>query len=416
MTSTSTYSKKEDPQTPPDESKAPPRPQTSQAQLAIQGLPEHQPPLSDKCQLHGQKPAKGQPWVIIHQATLKQIDVHGNSELGSELGGALLGKAYRHQNTVFVEVMAALPAMNQDHGPIHFKFTADSWAQLQRDRQQHYPDLEIVGWFHTHPGLGVFYSGDDVVVHSAAFTLPWHVGLVVDPIQNEASFFGWVNGALAPLSGFYEWLDKEQETVVRWRVVRTAVWDQTYEEYQQSKRARKPPGGVYAAPGNATFGLSSMNPWLGVATGLLGVLLSLFLLIGWVWPLNQQVNRLENVVLMLADEALVDSNAATCPDSRLRILAPLTDHSIPVGTTLTVIGTANHPNAARYRVEIRPAGTETWQLLNERRRGTSLGELATWNTAEFPSGLYEMRLTAVDRNTLLLQNATPCMITIELTP
>ena len=98
---------------------------------------------------------------------------------------------------VIDEVKAALPAVSSDHGPVHFTFSADSWARLHRDRTAHYAQLDIIGWFHTHPGLGVFYSSDDVVVHTAAFTLPWHVGLVVDPLGNHASYFGWQDGVSA---------------------------------------------------------------------------------------------------------------------------------------------------------------------------------------------------------------------------
>ena len=85
-----------------------------------------------------------------------------------ELGGALLGHAYRYKTGVVVEVKAALPAVSSDHGPVHFTFSADSWSKLHRDRTAHYSNLDIIGWFHTHPDLGVFYSRDDVVVLSAA--------------------------------------------------------------------------------------------------------------------------------------------------------------------------------------------------------------------------------------------------------
>jgi proteasome lid subunit RPN8/RPN11 len=183
-------------------------------QPEIDSLPER--PLTDltaTAHLHGQQPPANQVVVSHRQQALSQIRAHSISNLRSELGGVLLGHAYRNGERLLVEVMAALPARNDDHGPVHFTFTADAWSQIHHDRAEKYPNLEIVGWFHTHPGLGVFYSSDDVVVHTAAFTLPWHVGLVVDPLGNHASYFGWQDGVLAPIVGYYEQLDSQPTPV-----------------------------------------------------------------------------------------------------------------------------------------------------------------------------------------------------------
>ncbi|MCA9977771.1 MAG: hypothetical protein KC413_18555 [Anaerolineales bacterium] len=93
-------------------------------------MPVKQPPLSDKCWLHREQPVPNQPYVIISQTAIQQIDAHSSSNLRSELGGALLGKAYRYEDKTFVEIRATLPAVSPDHGPIHFTFGADTWSQL----------------------------------------------------------------------------------------------------------------------------------------------------------------------------------------------------------------------------------------------------------------------------------------------
>jgi proteasome lid subunit RPN8/RPN11 len=313
-----------------------------------------------------------------------------------------------------VSVEAAVPAVSADHGPLHFTFNADTWNQLRQDREKNYPNLEIVGWFHTHPNLGVFYSGDDVVVHSAAFTLPWHVGLVVDPVRNEACFFGWENNELIPFSGFYELLDAQETPYVNWRVVRTSVWkDVTEAEVAQRKASPQSNETTVYAPATPK---ASFNPGIGLIVGSIGLLLALFMLIGWVIPLSQEVNRLENVVLVMANEALADTNAAACPDPRLRILNPIVGSGFRIGTELEVIGTASHPEATRYQIEQRPLNADTWLPINTIRRSTRLGQLASWDTSEVPAGIYEIRLTAVDRNNIRLTNTARCDIAIELVP
>jgi proteasome lid subunit RPN8/RPN11 len=397
MTSASTSSKTAVP--PPA---APIRPEISQ-------LGRKQPPdLAGQATLHGREPGPAQVQVIVGQAALQQIDSHGRSNLYSELGGALLGRAYQFQERLYVEIQAALPVVSADRGPVHFTFNADSWRQLSQDREQHYPNLEIVGWFHTHPNLGVFYSADDVVVHSAAFTLPWQVGLVVDPAREEACFFGWEGGELAPLPGFYELLDSQQTPFARWRVVRTSVW-QTTSEAELARRG--PDQTTVYAPRAAQ---SSFNPGIGLIVGSLGLLLSFFLLVGWVMPLSQEVRQLENVVLMLADEALAESNAAACPDARLRILSPLWGQSFPAGSRIEVLGTVRFPEAASYQLTARPLSGESWTILQTINRDDALGQLARWDTTEFAPGGYALRLTAVDRNNIRLPNSPTCEVRVEL--
>jgi len=379
----------------------------------VQQLPQKEPPvLGEQAVLHGKEP--GQVAVIVGQAALAQIDAHSRSNMRTELGGALLGRAYRSNGQVYVSVEAAVPAVSADHGPLHFTFNADTWNQLREDREKNYPNLEMVGWFHTHPNLGVFYSGDDVVVHSAAFTLPWHVGLVVDPVRKEACFFGWENSELIPFAGFYELLDGQDTPFVNWRVVRTSVWtDATEAELAQKQMAAHDNQTTVYAPSALK---PSFNPGIGLIVGSIGLLLALFMLIGWVIPLSQEVNRLENVVLVMADQALADTNAAACPDPRLRILNPILGSGFRLGNEIEIIGTASHPDATRYQVEQRPFNAEAWQPLNTVRRSTKLGQLASWDTSEMPAGVYEIRLTAVDRNNIRLTNTARCDIAIELVP
>lgn len=377
---------------------------------ALAALPLRQLPAPPSQWLHhGQVPDEGQPLVLMHQTALLQISAHGRSNTNVELGGALLGQAYRYKSGVVVEVKAALPATSSDHGPVHFTFSADSWSRLHRDRAAHYANLDIVGWFHTHPDLGVFYSSDDVVVHSAAFTQPWHVGLVVDPVRDEASFFGWVGGVLSPLAGFYELPERQPQTLVPWRAVATTVWDKPYEEQQMAEANSRV---VLARNGRPRFS----GRELGLVASAAALLLSFFLIVGGVLPLMRRVELLETTVLNLAQASLTESNAGTCPDPRLRILTPLNGQAYASGAIIQLIGTAEYPGARRYQTEYRLVGSETWALIDRLRDDTRLGRLANWATTDLPPGDYELRLSPVDLNNIRLADSAPCAVNVSLTP
>ncbi len=414
MTSASTYSESE--QSPDQGNEAPGElGRNAQFELELVNLPiQTAPDLDESCHLHGQAMGEDEVIIILSQLALRQIGAHSNSNLDYEVGGAMLGRAFRNNGQTYVEVRAAIPAVTDDHGPVHFTFTADAWSQLHKDRSANYPDLDIVGWFHTHPDLGVFYSSDDVVVHSAAFTLPWHVGMVIDPIRKETGFFGWKAGSLEACAGFYELHDVQPYSLLDWQLVRTAVWDHPY-DYREQEAGDHSPSTVYLPPSN-NVNLPAVRSYAGFALGALGLLLSFFLLVGLVLPLTREVDRLQNMVIVLADTALADSNAAFCPDPALRILAPLTGSRAPAGSIIELMGTAMIADAAGYQINVRPAEGASWILVGERRKGTKLGELAAWDTESAPVGDYEVRLTAVDENHIRLSGSPPCAIAIELTP
>lgn len=57
----------------------------------------------------------------------------------------------------------------------------------------------VVGWYHSHPNLGVFFSGTDRRTQASFFNQPHCLGLVVDPVRREEKWFiGGDSESLAP--------------------------------------------------------------------------------------------------------------------------------------------------------------------------------------------------------------------------
>ena len=63
-----------------------------------------------------------------------------------------------------------------------------------------------------------------------------------------------------------------------------------------------------------------------------------------------------------------------------------------------LIGTAVISNFSRYDVHISPAGADNWQWLTTSREVVRSGVLYILNTYEFPDGLYDVRVRALNRN------------------
>lgn len=132
--------------------------------------------------------------VIIKQSALNRIHAHGHSKLQSEICGVLVGTLCRDEHGPYLYIEAAITGDLADSKPANVTFTADTWTKIQDEMDRLYPDMKIVGWYHTHPGFGIFLSGMDLFIHEGFFDLPWQVAMVYDPIGGDEGIFVWKQG------------------------------------------------------------------------------------------------------------------------------------------------------------------------------------------------------------------------------
>jgi proteasome lid subunit RPN8/RPN11 len=159
--------------------------------------------------------------VFMTQPAYRCCCDHAGSDLRNEVGGGLVGKWRVDGRTgeQFVVVEAALPARHTRHSSVFLTFTQDSLVALHNDLDECYPGKELVGWYHTHPRMGVFLSGYDLWLHEHFFPEPWQVALVIEPHAALGGFFlRQADGRLDPQRyfGFCELAANGQVSQVFW--------------------------------------------------------------------------------------------------------------------------------------------------------------------------------------------------------
>ena len=77
---------------------------------------------------------------------------------------------------------ATIPGTASHAGSTHVTFTQETWTAIHAELDSKYPQQGIVGWYHTHPGLGVVFSEMDVFIQKHFFAGPTQVALVTDPL------------------------------------------------------------------------------------------------------------------------------------------------------------------------------------------------------------------------------------------
>jgi proteasome lid subunit RPN8/RPN11 len=160
--------------------------------------------------------------VFITPRAYVRLCAHAGTDLENEVGGAVVGtwRLDRGTGRPFIVVEAALRALHTRHGGAFLTFTHDSLVHLHSEIEARHPGKVIVGWFHTHPGLGVFLSDYDRWLHEHFFPEPWQVALVIDPVAVEGGVF--TRNAQGELdvhryTGFHELKTRAGEGVVHWR-------------------------------------------------------------------------------------------------------------------------------------------------------------------------------------------------------
>jgi proteasome lid subunit RPN8/RPN11 len=159
--------------------------------------------------------------IFLTQSAYQRCMAHSLSDTVHEVGGALVGEvrydAERAQT--YVVIQETLPAAFTDSSETHLTFTRDTLIDFSNRIDALFPDKRIVGWYHTHPRLGVFLSGYDTFLHRHFFPDPTQVALVIDPYYRKAGFFCWQPDALLDPKhyiGFYELSDVDDHSIVEW--------------------------------------------------------------------------------------------------------------------------------------------------------------------------------------------------------
>lgn len=142
-------------------------------------------------------PAGRGPWpecpVLIHREVFTGLASTLYLPEREEAGGFLLGRPFRlpggpedEQDPEFrwgLEITHAVPAQGARGTPALLLFTGDTWSQVHRLRDRHFPDRFLAGWYHSH----LFEATDDFGLssldhhlHAVHFYRPWQVAFLVN--------------------------------------------------------------------------------------------------------------------------------------------------------------------------------------------------------------------------------------------
>src|SRR4051794_1679927 len=137
------------------------------------------------CDFPGPAGAKAPLRVAMTKEAYAQITAHAAGSLDAEICGVLAGTQCEDDTGAFLKVTAAVRGDTAKRGSTHVTFTHETWDVIHKTMEIEHPKLDIVGWYHSHPGFGVEFSEMDIFIQKNFFKAETQVALVVDPLGGQ---------------------------------------------------------------------------------------------------------------------------------------------------------------------------------------------------------------------------------------
>jgi len=157
-------------------------------------------PSTARVRIAGRRLPNGHPtWaavdILMDENALRSAQAHALTSLDREVAGVMIGPRPEKQpdGRYVVHIIDTIIAKHTVMQGASVTYTPESWRYMNDKLWERYPDetAVIVGWYHTHPGFGIFLSGMDQFIHQNFFTQIWHIAYVLDPRAKTSGFFSW---------------------------------------------------------------------------------------------------------------------------------------------------------------------------------------------------------------------------------
>ena len=224
-------------------------------------------------------PIEGELPIFLDLDVAHDMEMHAQSDTSVELGGVLLGAQCTDEDgRPFVVITDSLRAAHYESTKGSFKFTHDTWSAISRQRDEFPDNLQMVGWYHTHPDWGVFLSGMDMFICDNFFNKKLDVAYVIDPCRSDRGMFQWTGEPrqrVRRTGGFYL-------TASRFRQAELDNYVAQLEGKVSAMPAQYSPSGYGAPVINVQAPRDKEPQWQGVAVlGMLALQFALVALIAW---------------------------------------------------------------------------------------------------------------------------------------
>lgn len=141
-------------------------------------------------------------YLSADAAEAADAEAKRGARAGREALGLLVGDRFTDPAGTPFAVAGALVTAPVEASRTHVRFSAAKFTQLAREMERLPFEHVIVGWFHTHLGIGCGLSPTDIATQRRYFAAPHQVTWVLDPPAKASQGYVLARGAPAPVGVF----------------------------------------------------------------------------------------------------------------------------------------------------------------------------------------------------------------------
>lgn len=129
--------------------------------------------------------------IYAMRSCVEAVLVHVRSER-EEVGGLLLGRVYqanaggRNPADTLILLTHCVRSADYRNSSVSLEMGTEVWCRANELISR---ENIVVGWYHSHPNLGAFFSGTDRRTQRAFFNHHYSMGWVIDPFRDEQKVF-----------------------------------------------------------------------------------------------------------------------------------------------------------------------------------------------------------------------------------
>jgi len=165
-------------------------------------IPEREPPVSEEISAHrwlsGESSIEYErlsssrlPFAMyLSSVAEKKIREHavGEAHRRLEVMGFLLGDVAKWKGKVY-SIVSDVVTTQLKSSSSKVRFDPEAFPRLFAKLDDSGFDYILVGWYHSHPGHTCFLSRTDLETQKTMFDQPYHVALVIDPVNEDVKAF-----------------------------------------------------------------------------------------------------------------------------------------------------------------------------------------------------------------------------------
>lgn len=132
--------------------------------------------------------------LFVSELAINDMIHHSDHDTENEVMGLIIGRMYRDDEGSYATAERIITS-NLVSSAVSVRFDTDSMEKLIDGLDALEYKETVVGWYHSHPGLGCFMSETDVRTHTGAFG-DGRFSIVIDPARKEIMAFGSNDGTI----------------------------------------------------------------------------------------------------------------------------------------------------------------------------------------------------------------------------